>query len=299
MTPTASDTDSSEMPPALDVADATRTVELDVGSVPVVDHGDGPVVLLLHGMPDSRHLWRYQIPALVDAGFRVVAPDLRGFGDAPKPDGVEAYALPTVMEDVVGLLHVMGITTVNLVGHDWGAGVGWLLAATQPDFVDRLVALSVGAPGNSLTRTIEQHERSWYVYFFQFEGVAEAWLRHDDWQLFREWTRGDGDLERYLADLSRPGALTSALNWYRANLRPEEPARSGFDYPNVTCPVLGVWSDGDNYLTEGYMTGSTEKVDGPWRYERITDASHWLMLDKPGELNDLLVEFLRDSSTED
>ena len=285
-------------PDTIDVEDATSTVELDSGSFPVLDHGEGPVVLLLHGFPDSRHLWRYQVPALADAGFRVIAPDLRGFGDAPKPEVVDAYALPTVIEDVMRILGTKGIQNVRLVGHDWGAGVAWLIAATQPDTVERLAALSVGAPGHSGTRTIEQREHSWYVYFFQFEEIAEAWLRHNDWRLFREWTRGDGDHERYIEDLSRPGALTAGLNWYRANLRPQLPEESGFEYPDVTCPVLGVWSDGDHYLTEGYVTGSTEKVTGPWRYEKITDASHWMMLEKPSELNELLVEFLTESPTD-
>ncbi|WP_152039721.1 alpha/beta fold hydrolase [Salinigranum salinum] len=283
-------------PPTADVESTTRIVEIESGSFPVIDHGEGPAVLLLHGMPDSRHLWRHQIPALADAGFRVVAPDMRGFGDAPRPEGIDAYALPNAIGDVTGLVDAMGVSTVRLVGHDWGAGVGWLLAATRPDLVERLVAISVGAPGNSGTRTIEQRERSWYVYFFQFEGAAEAWLRHDDWRLFREWSRGDGDTERYVEELSRPGALTAALNWYRANLHPQSPEENGVEYPNVTCPVLGVWSDGDNYLTEGYMTESTEKVDGPWRYERIEGASHWVMLDRPVEVNDLLVDFLTDDS---
>jgi pimeloyl-ACP methyl ester carboxylesterase len=282
----------AETPPPIDVEDATNTVEIDSGSFPVLDHGEGPVVLLLHGFPDSRHLWRYQVPALADAGFRVVAPDMRGFGNAPRPEPVEAYTLPNAVGDVLSILEALGIGEVRLVGHDFGAAVAWLLAATAPDTVERLVALSVGAPGNSGARTLEQRERSWYFYFFQFEGVAEAWLRHDDWRLFRAWTRGDGDLERYLQDLSRPGALAAGLGWYRANVRPEPPDESGAGYPSVTCPVLGVWSDGDHYLTEGHMRGSTEKVDGPWRYERVADASHWMMLDRPAELNDLLLDFL-------
>lgn len=283
--------------PALDVERATRIVEIDSEQFPVIDHGDGPVVLLLHGFPDSRYLWRYQAPALADAGFRVLAPDLRGFGDAPKPEAVEAYELTAVLDDVTSLIAELSIETVSLVGHDWGADVAWLLAATQPALVERLVALSVGAPGNSQTRTIEQRERFWYAYFFLFEGVSEAWLQHDDWQLFREWTREQGDQERYLEDLSRPGALTAGLNWYRANFRPKPPEEGGLEYPNVACPVLGVWSDGEFSLTEGHMTGSEEKVDGPWRYEKLSGAGHWMMLDKSVELNELLIDFLTGSTT--
>jgi len=283
---------STADPRELDVEAATRTVELESGTFPVVDHGEGDPVLLLHGFPDSRHMWRYQVPALADEGLRVIAPDLRGFGEAPRPEGVENYDLERIVGDVLGILNALDVETFELVAHDWGAVVGWILAATQPDRVERYAALSVGAPGAPGRRSLEQRENAWYTLFFQFEGTAEAWLRHDDWELFREWLRDDGDVERYLEDLSRPGALTAGLNWYRANARPTPPDEEDFALPDVTCPVLGVWSDGDNYLTEGQMLGSTETVDGPWEYERVEGASHWLTLDVPGEVNDILVEFL-------
>lgn len=274
-----------------EIETATVPVDLDGETFPTVDAGDGPAVVLLHGFPDSRRLWRNQIPALTDAGFRVIAPDMRGFGGAPKPQATEPYRLSAVVGDVVGTMDALGVDSARLVGHDWGAAVAWLTASIHADRVDRLVALSVGAPGNSGTQTIAQREKSWYFYFFQFD-VAEAWIRHDDWALLREWTRGDGDVERYVSDLSREGALTAGLNWYRANVHPEPPSDDPPGYPDITCPTLGVWPDGDNYLTEAHVTGSTEKVAGEWRYERIKDASHWVMLDKPGAVNDLLLEFL-------
>ena len=277
-----------------EIDDATIDVDVDDETFPVIDRGEGPAVLLLHGFPDSKRMWRYQVPRLVEAGFRVLVPDMRGFGDAPKPQDPEPYALPGIMEDVVGIVDALGVDSVGLVGHDWGAAVAWITASFYADRVDRLVALCVGAPGNSATTSIRQREKSWYFYFFQFD-TAEAWLRHDDWALFREWTRGDGDVERYLEDLSRDGRLTAGLNWYRANVRPEPPSDDPAPYPDVECPTLGVWPDGDNYLTEGHVTASTEKVAGEWRYERIEDASHWLMLDRPGAVNDLLVEFLDES----
>ena len=274
-----------------EIDDATADVEVDGETFPTIDAGDGPAVLLLHGFPDSKRMWRHQVPRLVEAGYRVLAPDMRGFGDAPAPQAVEPYALPAIVEDVVGMLDALDVDSASLVGHDWGAAAAWLVASFHADRVDRLVALSVGAPGNSATTSIEQRERSWYFYFCQFD-AAEAWLRHDDWALFRAWTRGDGDVERYVSDLSREGRLTAGLNWYRANVRPEPPGDGPPGYPDVECPTLGVWPDGDNYLTEAHVTGSTEKVAGEWRYERVEDASHWVMLDRPGELNDLLVEFL-------
>jgi pimeloyl-ACP methyl ester carboxylesterase len=156
----------------------------------------------------------------------------------------------------------------------------------------QLAVLSSGAPGTSARTTFEHKARVWHKYFFQFEGAAEAWLRYDDWQFFRDWIRGNGDVERYIDDLSRPGALTAALNWYRANAKPQPPGENDIEFSPVTCPVLGVWSDGDHYLSEAQMKQSTEQVDGPWRYEKITDASHWVALEKPTEINELLLDFM-------
>jgi pimeloyl-ACP methyl ester carboxylesterase len=270
----------------------TRTVRVGEYDFPVVDHGEGPAVLLLHGFPDSRHLWRHQVPALAEAGFRVLAPDLRGFGDAPKPAEVESYGLPLVIDDVLGILDALGVERAHVVGHDWGAVVAWLLVSLHPDRAASLTALTVGCPGNSGQLTIEQFEKAWYMFFFQNEGIAEEWLRRDDWSGLRMLLRGHGDVERYVADLSRPGALTAALNWYRANTPPDAILGPPPDLPPVRVPVLGVSADGDAYLVEDHVRNSDEKVEGPWRYVRMEGVSHWLMLDRPDELNRLLIEFL-------
>lgn len=285
---------NAQQPAPFDVDRVSKTVTVGDLSFPVVDAGSGSVVLLLHGFPDSRHLWRHQIGALVDAGFRVVAPDLRGFGDAPKPAAVDAYALPTIAGDVIGILDALGIRSVRVVGHDWGSAVAWFMAGAYPQRVERLVALSVGAPGNSGTQTIEQREKSWYFLFFQFEGIAEASLTANDWRLFKQWTRGQGDADRYLKDLARPGALTSALNWYRANVRPRMPPSSApVPPPSIACPAMGIWGDQDPFLTEQHVARSVERMSGPWTYKKVEGAGHWIMLDKPDELNRLLLEFLK------
>jgi pimeloyl-ACP methyl ester carboxylesterase len=255
---------------------------------PVVDYGRGPAVLLLHGFPDDRLLWRYQVGPLAKAGFRVIAPDLRGFGDAPRPQDPKDYGLSIVSEDVLGILDALEIRQVQLVAHDWGAAVGWRLAAEHPDRVTRYAALSVGAFGGPTP--IEQREKSWYMAFFRQTGTAEAQLMENNWQLFREWTRNVKETDRWIANLSRPGALTAALNWYRANNPP--PTAAAGAPPQVTVPVLGIWSDGDAYLTEVRMKTSGERIKGPFKYERISNASHWLMLDQPEALNKLLLSFL-------
>lgn len=279
--------------PAFNIDAATKTIDAGGLTFPVVDAGTGPPVLLLHGFPDSRHLWRHQVGPLVDAGFRVIAPDLRGFGDAPKPEAVDDYRLTASMKDVTGILDRLSVPRVRLVGHDWGAALAWTIAAAHPDRIDRLTVLSVGAGGTSGTTTIEQREKSWYFLFFQFEGIAEAWLTRDDWRLFREWSRGQGDVDRYLKDLARPGALTAALNWYRANVRPRPPVERSAVPAKIPCAVMGVWSDRDPFLTEKHVKHSHERVSGPWRYETIAGAGHWMMLDRPDELNRLLLDFLR------
>ncbi len=260
----------------------------------VVDTGSGPAILLLHGFPDSAALWRHQIPALIDAGYRVIAPDLRGFGESDRPEGVANYAMPTLVGDVLGVLDALGVAHAAVVGHDWGAALGWAMAALATDRVDRLAALSVGHPSGYLTDAIRQRELSWYMLFFQFVDVAEEALARDDWALLRSWLREASDLERYLADLGRPGALTAALNWYRANVTPEAFGRPNpLPLPPAGCPVLGLWSSGDHFCGEAQMLTSHQRVRGSWRYERIEGASHWIPLDAPGQLSELLIEFLR------
>lgn len=249
-------------------------------------------MLLLHGFPDSSHVWRHQIPALVGAGLRVLAPDLRGFGESDKPELVDDYRMRHLVADIVALVDGLGIEKVRVVGHDWGAALAWVFAASLPDRVERLVVMSVGNPNTHRTRSIEQRQKSWYMLLFQFTGVAEQLLMRDDWKLFRQFLAGAGDQNRYLHDLSRPGALTAALNWYRANLAPEIELKPPSTLPPIAAPTLGLWSSGDLYLTEDRMLASAEHVAGPWRYVRIEGAGHWLQLDAPEQVNDLLLEFL-------
>jgi pimeloyl-ACP methyl ester carboxylesterase len=256
----------------------------------VRDEGEGPAVLLLHGFPDSSELWRHQVPALTDAGFRVVAPDLRGFGASEKPPEVGAYRVGRSVADMVELLDALEIERASVVGHDWGAAVAWALASFVPDRVERLVVMSVGHPRNP--RTIEQRRLAWYVLLFQFEGVAEQLLSRDDWKLAREWAASHPDLEARIAALREPGALAAALGWYRANLHPTRELDPPREVAPVRVPVLGLWSDGDEFLTEAQMLRSGEQVAGPWRYERITGASHWMQLDAADRVNELLLEFL-------
>jgi pimeloyl-ACP methyl ester carboxylesterase len=258
----------------------------------VVDEGSRPAVLLLHGFPDSSDLWRNQIPALVNAGLRVIAPDLRGFGESDKPTEVDAYALPVLLQDTLGLLDTLGVARAHVVCHDWGAGVGWMLAALHPTRVDRFVALSVGHLNALWQAGLDQREKSWYTLLFQFRGLAEDILTRDNWKFFRDWVRHHPETDKWVKDLARPGALTAGLNWYRANSRPEVLFTEPQLLPKVQAPTLAVWSSGDAYLTEAQVVRSAEWVTGSWQYERLEGASHWMQFDQPARLNELLVKFL-------
>ena len=259
----------------------------------VQDEGSGTPVVLLHGFPDTSRLWRRQVEALVQAGYRAIVPDMRGRGRSEGPPAVTDYRLRLIAEDVTGIMDALGIRRAHLVAHDWGAAAAWLVASLSPDRVDRLVALSVGFPGAAGLPDLEALQKGWYRLLVLFD-VAEEVLRREDWYLMRVFLASNRDLEACLEDLAEPEKLTAALNWYRANLPvdrlvPAEPVRP---LPAVQAPTLGIWSTGDLYLPERELIRSADRVEGPWRYVRIENCSHWIPLDQPDRLNALLLEFL-------
>jgi pimeloyl-ACP methyl ester carboxylesterase len=252
--------------------------------------GDGRPVILLHGFPDSGRLWRHQVPALAQAGFQVIVPDLRGYGRSDKPEDVPAYSMFLLAGDVLAVLDDLGISRAHVVGHDWGAALAWALASFAPDRVDHLAVLSVGHPA-TFRRNPRQLEKSWYMLLFQFPGIAERWLSEDHWARFRNWS-GHPDTENVIADLEANGSLTPGLNWYRANVPPESWVAPPPSLPPVQAPTMGIWSTRDIALTETQMTDSAENVAGPWRYERLEGPGHWMQLEAPDHVNALLLDFL-------
>ena len=269
-------------------------MNIQIGDVTlhVRDTGDGTPVVLLHGWPDTGDLWTHQSRALVAAGYRAIVPDLRGFGASSKPADVAAYALPAHVGDVVGILDALGVDRAHVVGHDWGAAIAWMTAAFAPDRVASVTALSVGHPASFGTAGWRQRQRSWYMLLFQFPGVAEQWLSADGFRNLREWS-SHPQIEAVIQRLSEPGALTASLGVYRANVPPESLVAPPRQLPPVTAPAMGVWSSRDFALTEESMTNSAKFVAGPWRYERIEGAGHWLQLDAPAETDALLLDFLK------
>jgi pimeloyl-ACP methyl ester carboxylesterase len=219
----------------------TRRLEANGISYHLIDEGGpGSAVLLLHGFPDTSSLWRGQIPALVAAGFRAIAPDLRGRGQTQAPANVADYSIGGMVPDLVALLDQLGIDRAHVVGHDFGAVLAWVFAALRPDRVNRLAVLSVGHPAARAKLTLERLQKSWYRILFQFDG-AEELVKQNDWYLFRELLHGNGDVEEYIADLSRPGALTAGLGWYRATVPLSSIMAPPSMLPAVRAQTLGIW----------------------------------------------------------
>ncbi len=267
-----------------------------------VEAGAGPLAVLLHGFPEFWYAWRRQIGPLAAAGFRVLAPDLRGYNLSDKPRGVGAYRVEALTADVAGLIRRAGERTAAVVGHDWGGVLTWLLPLHYPELVHKRVNLNAPHPAalrRELRRGTDQLLRSWYAFFFQLPWLPEAMMRAGDFSLLRRMLRrepvhpgafSEADVEAYKHALAQPGALTAAINWYRAAFRrPRDPA----DDRPCPVPTLLLWGEKDAHLgprlTEGLETWSPNL-----RVERIPDASHWIQNDKPDWVNARMIDFLRD-----
>jgi pimeloyl-ACP methyl ester carboxylesterase len=265
-----------------------RTVTVNGIRLNVIVEGEGPDVLLVHGFPDDHTVWRHQIPALVAVGYRVIAPDTRGCGESEIPARTADFRIENLVADLVGLLDALGIRKVRLVGHDWGAVQAWHFALRHPERVERYLALSVGHPSAYASGGIAQKIRGYYVLLIQLRGFAELLVRSFNWWPMRMMTRYPAEFPHIRERLSRPGRLTAGFNYYRANLGMLFPSR----YPRVKVPVVGIYSDGDIFLTEAQMRNSERFCDAGWKYVRVEGANHWLQLDAPERVNALLLEHL-------
>jgi pimeloyl-ACP methyl ester carboxylesterase len=280
---------------------------MDVGEVrlAVAEAGDpaGEPVILLHGFPEGSHSWRHQLPVLAEAGFHAVAPDLRGYGGSDRPSAVDDYSARKLVGDVAGLIRALGHESAHVVGHDWGGGLAWGLAGTSPGSVRSLTILN--APVGQVSARLRREDRgqqakSWYMLLFQFPGVAEAWLSDDDFANLRSFVFGTAapgafppeDRQVVVDALRRDGALTAALNWYRANMPPASWLRDPPDPPEVTVPTMIVWGEADAYMDPVLLERSAATVTGPLRVERLPGVSHWVQQDAPDRVNGLLLDFL-------
>ncbi len=267
-----------------------------------VTQGEGDLVMLLHGFPEFWYSWRYQIPALARR-FRVVVPDLRGYNDSDKPD--TGYDLDTLTQDVQGLLEHFGAKSLSLVAHDWGGAIAWHWAQRFPEQIRKLIVLNSPHPAcfrREFLSNLDQFRRSWFMMFFQLPYVPEWLLQRDldTWvqRIFQETSVRKSaftkeDLKIYHAALSKPKALTSALNYYR-QLFNLDTLQSLFLEPmaQILAPTLLIWGEEDFALSRSLTENMDRFFQGGIRKEYIGDCGHWAQQEAPQTVNRLLLEFL-------
>ena len=268
--------------------------------------GSGPLVLLLHGFPEFWYAWRRQIPVLADAGFRVIAPDLRGYGLSSKPAGWRSYSIDRLAGDVAALVHHLGAGRASVVGHDWGGVVAYSAAMEHPALVERLAILNVPHPARMAEglRTLRQLRKSWYMFAFQAPRLPEAAIRRGNFAAFKQGFREEApgayserDIELYEQAWEQPGAVAAMVNYYRAALR-RAPRSQLEQLRPISAPTLIIWGERDKHLGAELAEPDPEWVPDA-RVERIADASHWVEHDAPERVNELLLEFLASESGAD
>ena len=267
-----------------------------------VEAGDGPLVVLLHGFPEFWYSWRHQIPALVAAGFRVIAPDLRGYNESSKPPSVESYRIAEVVRDVAGLIAQSGDVPCAVVGHDWGGVVAWYLPMIHPEQVSKLIMLNSPHPvplSRELRRSTRQKLAMTYQLYMQPPKVPEFFMRRFRFAILRRALRRlakrpgaftDADLDRYVDAWRQRGALTAMTNYYRALRTSRGELRQLVR--RIDIPTLLIWG-----LQDPVFLRETTENFGDWvtnlRVERLAEAGHFVQSDEPERVNALMVEFLR------
>lgn len=263
-----------------------------------VEAGEGPLVVLLHGFPEFWFAWRRQIPPLAESGFRVVAPDLRGYNLSSRPAGVAAYGTELLAADIRDLIRERGADRAFLVGHDWGGSVAWATAINHPESVERLAILNCPHPRRLLQalRRPRQLARSWYMFFFQLRWLPERLLSAAGYRALRrafgEARPGaftDQDIAHYVEAWSQPGATTAMLNYYRASFRQRRQTRERSGA--VAAPTLVIWGERDRHVGPELAEPDPADVPNLERVERLPDASHWVQHDEPERVGELLIEF--------
>jgi pimeloyl-ACP methyl ester carboxylesterase len=260
---------------------------------------DAPLAVLLHGFPEHWYSWRSQIPALAEAGFRVVAYDQRGYNRSDKPRGVSAYTSDELTADIMRIIRALGYETAVIVGHDWGGAIAWSFAMHYPEATERLIVMNAPHP-KAMQRELqagwEQRSMSWYMLFFQIPIIPEAILTFSPpmtAQFFFEKSAlcpgafTSAELDTMAVALAQPDSMTAMINWYRAMLRHPSSRPS----QNINTPTLLIWGEGDMALSKG-LTYDLDEWVSELEVCYIPECGHWVQNEAPGEVNRMMLEFL-------
>src|SRR5689334_19414662 len=271
--------------------------ELDDVKLHYVELGEGPLVLLLHGFPEFWFGWRLQIKPLADAGFRVVAPDMRGYNLSSRPTAVKDYDTEHLTADIRALVHERGADSAFLVGHDWGGSVAWATAMAHPEVVDRMAILNAAHP-RKLSEGLHQPgqlRKSWYFFFFDLPKLPESVVHANNWHFFRHFLQDanppytSDEIDRYVEAWSQKNAATGMINYYRSSVR-QSPKKAAAQLRPISAPTLVIWGEKDGYL--GPELAEPDHDDVPnLRVERLADASHWVHHDEHERVTQLLIDF--------
>lgn len=265
-----------------------------------VSRGQGKLMLMLHGFPEFWYSWRYQIEEFA-ADYHVVALDLRGYNDSDKPEGLAAYEMSELVEDIRGVITGLGYEDCILVAHDWGGAIAWNFAYRYPDLLEKLIVMNLPHPAKFIegSKTWSQLAKSWYIFWFQLPWLPELTLQFNNYQAiaaaFRDMSRDKSaftcqDLTAFQNAAAKPGALTAMINYYRANFK--------FIFGNQTStwdvleiPTLMIWGEADAALGKE-LTYGTDIYVKDLTLEYIPHCSHWVQQEQPKLVNQYMRNFV-------
>jgi pimeloyl-ACP methyl ester carboxylesterase len=257
---------------------------------------DGEPVILLHGFPESWFGWEKQIEPLIDAGFRVIIPDQRGYNLSDKPEGIENYHVELLVKDILGLADALGVETFHLAGHDWGAIIAWSLALSSPERIKHLAIANVPHPAvfKSYIRSHPaQMLKSWYMLFFQLPGIPERFTKARNWKFMTSAMPdhfSEDTLDHYREAWGQPGAITAMINWYRATFGSSRSSRSS---NSIQPKTLIIWGKQDPHLSHQMAALSLEHCkDG--KLVLIDNATHWVQHDEASRVSHLLIDHFKE-----